>query len=70
MNRPLTLLAILALTLPLTAQDLPPDLTAKIDAAANRILAMTGAPSASIAVVKDGRIAYAHAYGLANVETK
>ncbi|HEX9161853.1 MAG TPA: serine hydrolase domain-containing protein, partial [Thermoanaerobaculia bacterium] len=47
-----------------------PDLTAKIDAAANRILAMTGAPSASIAVVKDGRIAYAHAYGLANVETK
>ena len=33
-------------------------------------LKSTGAPSASIAVVKDGQLAYAHAYGLANVETK
>ena len=49
---------------------LPADLTAKIDAAVADALKSTGAPSASIAVVKDGQLAYAHAYGLANVETK
>src|SRR6478752_6523448 len=49
---------------------LPADLTAKIDAAVVDALKSTGAPSASIAVVKDGQLAYAHAYGLANVETK
>jgi CubicO group peptidase (beta-lactamase class C family) len=54
-----------------TAQTtLPADLTAKIDAAVTDALKSTGAPSASIAVVKDGQLAYAHAYGLANVETK
>jgi CubicO group peptidase (beta-lactamase class C family) len=45
------------------------DLIAKIDAAVTDALESTGAPSASIAVVKDGRLAYAHAYGLANVES-
>ena len=49
---------------------LPADLTAKIDAAVADALKSTGAPSASIAVVKDGQLAYAHAYGLASVETK
>jgi CubicO group peptidase (beta-lactamase class C family) len=34
------------------------------------VLARTGAPSASIAVVKDGRIAYVNAYGVANVDTR
>ena len=42
--------------------------TAAIDKAATEVLAKTGAPSASIAVVKDGRIVYAHAYGLARIE--
>ncbi len=49
---------------------LPAELTAKIDAAVTDALKSTGAPSASIAVVKDGQLAYAHAYGLARVETK
>jgi D-alanyl-D-alanine carboxypeptidase len=39
----------------------------KIDAAARQILQSTQVPSASIAVVKDGRIAYLQAYGLARL---
>ncbi len=57
------LLILLTLALPLAAQD-------AVDKAVNDILAKTGAPSASIAVVKDGKLAYARAYGLANIETK
>jgi D-alanyl-D-alanine carboxypeptidase len=48
---------------PLVAQD-----TASIDKAVGEILAKTGAPSASIAVVKDGKIAYLHAYGNAQID--
>jgi D-alanyl-D-alanine carboxypeptidase len=44
---------------------LPPAATAKIDAAVDKALADSGAPSVSIAVVKDGRIAYVQAYGKA-----
>ena len=43
---------------------------ASIDKSATDILAKTGAPSASIAVVNDGKIVYTHAYGIANLETK
>src|SRR6476469_6605568 len=65
------LLLVTTLALPLAAQDtLAPDTRAAIDKAASEILATTGAPSASIAVVRDGRLAYAHAYGLANLDTK
>ena len=42
----------------------------KIDEIATQTLASMGAPSASIAVVKNGQIVYAHAYGYANVEEK
>jgi CubicO group peptidase (beta-lactamase class C family) len=42
-------------------------LRTSIDAAVTDILAKTGAPSASIAVVIDGRIAYTHAYGTARL---
>lgn len=49
---------------------LPPDLRAAIDAAIPPILARTGAPSASVAVVRDGHIAYVQAYGLADVEAQ
>jgi D-alanyl-D-alanine carboxypeptidase len=42
-------------------------LTAKIDAMANRILNATGVPSASIGIVRDGRLAYLQAYGLARI---
>jgi CubicO group peptidase (beta-lactamase class C family) len=62
--------AVAAVTAVLHAQELPADMRAGIDKAAADILAKTGVPSASVAVVRDGKIAYEHAYGLANVETK
>jgi len=40
----------------------------QIDALVNGSLAKSGIPSASIAVVKDGRIVYVHAYGNARLE--
>src|SRR5262249_57910314 len=46
---------------------LDPGLRGAIDAAAREALASTGAPSASIAVVRDGRVAYIQAYGSARL---
>jgi CubicO group peptidase (beta-lactamase class C family) len=43
---------------------------AGIDTAVVETLARTGAPGASLAVVRDGRIAYTHAYGDARIEPK
>jgi CubicO group peptidase (beta-lactamase class C family) len=63
-------IAIAAVTAVLQAQELPADMRASIDKAAADILAKNGVPSASVAVVRDGKIAYEHAYGLANLETK
>ena len=40
---------------------------ASIDSAAREVLARTGAPSASIAIVRDGQLAYANAYGSAHI---
>ena len=52
----------------------PPALSAetqkKIDAAATEVLEKTGAPSASIAIVRDGRTVYLQAYGNARLEPK
>jgi D-alanyl-D-alanine carboxypeptidase len=61
------------LALPAAAQTgtgLPPALREQIDAAAREILAATGVPSASVAIVKDGQIAYLEAYGDASVEPR
>src|SRR5271168_4125334 len=60
---PLVLLALA----PAVRAELPPDSKARIDAAVNQVLSSTRVPSASIAVVKDGRIAYLQAYGLARL---
>src|SRR5689334_3006641 len=49
---------------------LPSDLIEKIDKVATDTLARTGVPSASIAIVKDGQIAYVKAYGDARLEPK
>jgi D-alanyl-D-alanine carboxypeptidase len=55
---------------PAPAQDtLPADLQAKVDAAVSDVLQRTGAPSAQVAVVKDGALACVRAYGTANLET-
>jgi len=54
---------------PVFAQDtLPADMHAEIDTAAADVLKTTGVPSASIAVVKDGRLAYVNAYGQAALD--
>jgi CubicO group peptidase (beta-lactamase class C family) len=65
----------LVLLLPLAAREvlsegLPKDTQSKIDAAVEQAIAEAGAPSASIAVVKDGEVAYLKAYGTANLESK
>jgi D-alanyl-D-alanine carboxypeptidase len=58
------LLAILAA--PALTQPLSPAETAQIDQVVTKTLAESGVPSASIAVVRDGRIVLAKAYGKAN----
>jgi CubicO group peptidase (beta-lactamase class C family) len=58
---------VLAISRSLPGQ-LPQATADRIDAIANKALAETGAPSASIAVVKDGQIAYVKAYGNARLE--
>ena len=49
---------------------LSPEVARRIDAAAAEVLAKTGAPSASVAIVRDGRIAYLRAYGDARLEPR
>jgi CubicO group peptidase (beta-lactamase class C family) len=51
----------------LTVNTLPPDLAQKVDAVAEHALATTGVPSASVAIVRDGKIAYTKAYGDAHL---
>jgi CubicO group peptidase (beta-lactamase class C family) len=50
--------------------DLSPELRGKIDTLATEALEQSGVPSASIAVVKDGKIVYLKAYGSARLEPK
>jgi CubicO group peptidase (beta-lactamase class C family) len=47
---------------------LPPDLAQKIDQVAQQALDQTGVPSASVGIVRDGVIAYTHAYGKARLD--
>jgi CubicO group peptidase (beta-lactamase class C family) len=51
-----------------TEPKLAPTLRDKVDAIAQDGLAKTGVPSASVALVKDGQIAYARAYGQARLD--
>lgn len=46
------------------------ELQRRIDAAATEVLSQTGAQSASVAIVQDGRIAFAKAYGDARLDPK
>lgn len=45
-------------------------LTSRIDSVAREVLAKTGEPSASVAVVQHGRLTYAQAYGAARLEPR
>jgi CubicO group peptidase (beta-lactamase class C family) len=49
---------------------LGPETSAKVDDIARKALAATGVPSASLAVVKNGAIVYAQAYGDARLDPK
>jgi CubicO group peptidase (beta-lactamase class C family) len=64
---PATALLLCALGSPLAAQELPADVRARIDQGVTEVLAATGAPSASIAVVQNGRVVYTRAYGKAQL---
>jgi len=46
---------------------LAPEVSKKINDAATKMLSESGVPSASVAVVKDGKLAYTKAYGLADI---
>lgn len=78
MRRPLRLFRSLALFVTLAATSLtaaaqaqlPPELREKVDGLASDALAKSGVPSASVAVVKDGRVGYLKAYGDARVEPR
>ena len=67
-SRTLLLFALIVAISGSLAGQLPQASVDRIDAIANKALADTGAPSASIAVVKDGKIAYVKAYGKARLE--
>ena len=75
LSRVILIVAVILLSLPLGIEanaqtDLSPEVRAKIDKLAADALARSGVPSASIAVVKDGRIVYLNAYGSARLEPK
>ena len=60
------LLSALALALPAAAQPITAAEQARIDQLVTKTLTDTGVPSASIALVRDGRIVLARAYGTAS----
>jgi CubicO group peptidase (beta-lactamase class C family) len=66
----LTLLACTATLQAQTEPRLSPEAQARVDGIAQRVLARRGAPSASIAIVKDGEIVYVRAYGDARLEPR
>jgi D-alanyl-D-alanine carboxypeptidase len=71
MLRGILVLFLAAAAVPARAQDtLPAPMRSDIDNAVTRVLSFTGDPSASIAIVRDGRIAYARAYGSARLDPK
>jgi D-alanyl-D-alanine carboxypeptidase len=61
-------LAVPAVLWAQTQSTLTPELRSAIDDAARQVLKTTGVPSASLAVVQDGKIAYLQAYGSAKLD--
>jgi CubicO group peptidase (beta-lactamase class C family) len=52
-----------------TVENIDPALRGRIDRIASQVLEQTGVPSASVAVVKGGKLIYTHAYGSARLAT-
>jgi CubicO group peptidase (beta-lactamase class C family) len=50
-----------------SSDSIDPSFAAQIDRIASQILAQTGVPSASVAVVQHGKLVYSHAYGSARL---
>jgi len=72
MYRRILFALVLLLPLTLTAQtveNIDPALRGRIDRIASQVLEQTGVPSASVAVVKGGKLIYTHAYGSAHLAT-
>ena len=51
-----------------TAQETPGDWKAKVDAAVEQVVTKTGVPSASVGIVRGGRIVYTQAFGEARLK--
>src|ERR1700679_191350 len=51
-----------------TVDTMDPALRARIDRIAEGVLQQRGVPSASVAVVKGGKLVYTHAYGKAHLD--
>ncbi|MEP7086142.1 MAG: serine hydrolase domain-containing protein [Gemmatimonadota bacterium] len=66
--RPIVLAAMFATPLRAHAQGANARLFALVDSIAGAVLASTGVPSATVAVVTHGQLAYAQAYGAAKLE--
>jgi CubicO group peptidase (beta-lactamase class C family) len=65
----LGLVCVLVAASPMVAQNGVPSATASgIDAVAAEVLKSTGVPSASVAVVQGGKVAYVKAYGMARLD--
>jgi D-alanyl-D-alanine carboxypeptidase len=66
-----SLLAFLLIAVSGSAQStLSPELQQKVDTAVQEELTKTGVPSASVAIVQNGEIAYLHAFGAARLDPK
>ena len=65
----LVLLMICATSQAQTVEAIDSSLRNRIDRVASQVLEETGVPSASIAVVKNGKLIYTHAYGQARLAT-
>jgi CubicO group peptidase (beta-lactamase class C family) len=64
MMKPLSLICVLYLSIPLAAQSIRSG--AAIDAKVSEIMAHTGAKGMAVAVVDDGKVSYVRAYGIRN----
>jgi CubicO group peptidase (beta-lactamase class C family) len=65
--RLLLTVTLFAAALSTQSQQLPPDMAAKVAAIAQKVLANTGVPSASVGIVQNGHVVYTQAFGLARV---
>jgi CubicO group peptidase (beta-lactamase class C family) len=63
------LLSLSLLTISASAQ-ITPETKSAIDQAVTKVVAKAGSASASIAIVKDGKLSYAQAYGFSDLESR